>query len=289
VHVPEQVFAGTAFWNKVQLKILGTTTDLLSRPVEIRIGNPYIAFVVSIALAIGILFLLAWLVERWTDTKPSKAWTLSRLFLGLDGEPSLSLFQMYMWTGLVVAGMVYVFCMSGDLLSISEQVLILLGLAGLTTISARFVSTTAATPPPETKPGFWGMFVVYGKPDLLRLQMFLFTLVIWAYVAARLYYEQAFPTLDANVLLLMGISNGVYVGAKWAATGDPLAELKRLRLEQDTLQDGLTTAQGELNQAKVTNDAAAMKTAQDKVDGLTKRLSDAKAAYDKELARLSKP
>ena len=91
----------------MQLKILGTTTGLLSRSVEIRIGNPYIAFVVSIALAIGILFLLAWLVERWTDTKPSKAWTLSRLFLGLDGEPSLSLFQMYMWTGLVVAGMVY--------------------------------------------------------------------------------------------------------------------------------------------------------------------------------------
>ena len=31
--------------------------------------------------------------------------------------------------------------------------------------------------------------------------------------------------LDQNVLLLMGISNGVYVGAKWAVTGDPVSLL----------------------------------------------------------------
>lgn len=257
-------------------------------PAYVYIGNPYIAFFVSIVLALGILYLLAWLAEHRTETKPAQAWTLSRLFVGVDGKPSLSLFQIYLWTGLVVAGMVYVFCMSGNLLNISPQVLTLLGLAGLSTVSARLVSTTAATPPPDTKPGFWGMFVVNGKPDLLRLQMFLFTLVIWAYVAARLYYEQAFPQLEANVLMLMGISNGVYIGAKWVGTGDPLAELKRLRLELDTLQDGVTTTQEELNRAKSANDAAATKLAQDRIEDLTKKLKDIQATYEKELARLSK-
>jgi dolichyl-phosphate-mannose--protein O-mannosyl transferase len=119
--------------------------------------------------------------------------------------------------------MLYVFFMSGDLLNISQQVLVLVGLAGVGSIGARWISTGTSGTVPATGGGFWGMFVVEGKPDLLRLQLFLFTLTIWVYVAARVFYEQAFPELDPNVLLLMGISNGLYVGGKWAATAAPTA------------------------------------------------------------------
>lgn len=96
------------------------------------------------------------------------------------------------------------------------------------------------------------MFLVGGKPDLLRLQMFIFTLAIWFYVAARVFYEQAFPVLDANVLLLMGVSNGVYVGAKWAASGNPLAELNKRRLELDTAKDIMDKAKKQYEEAKET-------------------------------------
>ena len=129
------------------------------------------------------------------------------------------MFQVYIWTALVLVGMFYVFFMSGDLLNISQQVLVLVGLAGVGSISARWIDTGTSGKGPATSEGFWGMFVVDGKPDLLRLQLFLFTVAIWIYVAARVFYEQAFPELDPNVLLLMGISNGVYVGGKWAVTG----------------------------------------------------------------------
>jgi hypothetical protein len=219
VPVPNQVFSGYAFWNNVSLKVLGTTDGMLSTPVEIRIGNPYVAAVISVLIATIILFLLTHLTERWSGTKPAAAWSLQRLFVGQDGEPSLSLLQMYMWTGLVVTGMLYVFLMSGDLLNISEQVLVLLGLAGLSSVSSRFVGAHTVGTTPGTGHGFWGMFLVGGKPDLLRLQLFIFTLAIWVYVAIRVFYEHSFPELDANVLLLMGISNGLYVGAKWAAGG----------------------------------------------------------------------
>ena len=152
----------------------------------------------------------------------------------------------------------------------------------------RSIRAAISVPPPAAKPGFWGMFIVNGKPDLLRLQVFLFTVVIWLYVAARIYYEQSFPKLGIEVLTLMGISNGIYVGAKWAATGDSLAELKRLKLEQDTYQDGLTVAQEELNRATANIDAAVTQTAQEKVNNLTRQRDAAKAAYEKELDRLSK-
>jgi hypothetical protein len=149
--------------------------------------------------------------------------------------------------------MFYVFFMSGDLLNISQQVLVLVGLAGVGSISARWISTGTSGTAPATSIGFWGMFVVDGKPDLLRLQLFLFTLTIWIYVAARVFYEQKFPELDPNVLLLMGISNGVYVGGKWAVTGDPTATLRNLGLESDALRQAEASKAAEVSdlEAKV--------------------------------------
>jgi hypothetical protein len=206
---------------------MGPRLGVLSEPASVYIGNPLLAFIVAV-LAVG---LLVWLLAYWLRDKLNKPgdqgsegsrweWLIG-FIRGLDGEPSLSLFQIGIWTLLVLVGMVYVFLMSGDLLDISEQVLVLLvllGLAGLGSLSARFASAGAGAPPTAT--GFWGMFVVGGKPDLLRLQLFLFTVAIWVYVAARVFYEQEFAELDTEVLLLMGISNGVYVGAKWVAAGD---------------------------------------------------------------------
>ena len=307
VPVPDQVFSGYAHWNNISFRVLGTTDGMLSAPVEIRIGNPYAAAAISVGIATTILFLLAYYTEKWSETKPPTNWSLPRLFVGQDGEPSLSLFQMYIWTGLVVAGMIYVFSMSGDLLNVSEQVLVLLGLAGLSSISSRFVGADTAGTTPGTGHGFWGMFLVGGKPDLLRLQLFIFTLAIWVYVAVRVFYEQSFPELDANVLLLMGISNGVYVGAKWAAGGDPLAQLRKLQLDRDVLQEQTRLAE---DRKKTADDAvarlppAASRSPEEKrtaeaeqskadaaateLDKLKPQLNDAQETYSAELARLSK-
>jgi hypothetical protein len=233
VQVPDDPGSNSGLWQSVPLQILGTTTGLLSTQVTVYIGNPYVAFVAAVVIVTFLLYLLA----LWIPSNASGPWgRISTLFVGADGQPSLSLFQVYVWTALTLVGMTYVFLMSGNLLNISPQVLVLLGLAGLGSIGARLVSVSTAGATPATGTGFWGMFAVGGKPDLLRLQMFVFTLTIWLYVAARVFYEQAFPELDTNVLLLMGITNGVYVGAKWAATGDPLAEVRRLRIERDELQ-----------------------------------------------------
>jgi hypothetical protein len=222
VLVPDGFDEHMKFYTAVKLQILGPMLGILSDEQSVYIGNPIYAFIVSILVVLGLLVLIA----RLLPSDVTVGGVLTKLFsftIGADGQPSLSLFQVYIWTALVLAGMLYVFFMSGDLLNISQQVLVLVGLAGVGSIGARWISTGTSGTVPATGGGFWGMFVVEGKPDLLRLQLFLFTLTIWVYVAARVFYEQEFPELDPNVLLLMGISNGVYVGGKWAATAAPTA------------------------------------------------------------------
>ena len=62
---------------------------------------------------------------------------------------------------------------------------------------------------------FWALLEnERGMFDLFKLQLFMFTLLIAAYVAFRVVRQSAFPIIDTEFLLLMGISNGLYVGSK---------------------------------------------------------------------------
>lgn len=298
VVIPDKVFEGIALWDSASLRLLGAATGIFADSIYVRIGNPILSAIVSIVVGLLILFIPTYFIKKQEPktqdpTITRQKWTLPRLFVGQDGEPSLSLFQMYLWTWLVLTGMFYVFFMSGNLLNVTEQVLILLGLAGLSTISSRFVGAGAAGSTPGTGKGFWGMFLVGGKPDLLRLQMFIFTFAIWFYVATRVFYEQAFPVLDANVLLLMGISNGVYVGAKWAASGNPLAELNKRRLEMDTAKDIMDKANKKYEEAKETekslpNEKQIVTKSSFKIYEISKEDFEKKEqAYKEELQRLT--
>jgi hypothetical protein len=62
------------------------------------------------------------------------------------------------------------------------------------------------------------MLSTNGQFDLLKLQILVFTLMIGGYVAWRIAENGAFPTLDPNTLLLLGVSQSVYLGGKVSAT-----------------------------------------------------------------------
>jgi hypothetical protein len=308
VLVPEGFDQLAEFYSPAQLQIFGPASGILSDQESVYIGNPVYAFIVSVLVVSGLLVMVA----HFLPSDVTVGGVLRKLFsftIGMDGQPSLSLFQVYIWTALVLVGMFYVFFMSGDLLNISQQVLVLVGLAGVGSISARWISAGAGGKGSATSVGFWGMFVVDGKPDLLRLQLFLFTVAIWIYVAARVFYEQEFPELDPNVLLLMGISNGVYVGGKWAVTGDPTATLRNLHAESDALRQAEASKAAEVSdlEAKVAalSDpatqtakagkedewqaaAAALAAGKEEHARLTGRREKAEAAFKAEVDRLGK-
>jgi hypothetical protein len=137
VLVPDGFDEHLKFYTTVKLQILGPMLGILSDEQSVYVGNPIYAFIVSILVVLGLLVLIA----RLLPSDVTVGGVLTKLLsftIGADGQPSLSLFQIYIWTALVLAGMLYVFFMSGDLLNISQQVLVLVGLAGIGSIGARW-------------------------------------------------------------------------------------------------------------------------------------------------------
>ena len=139
-----------------------------------------------------------------------------------DGYASLSQFQIILWTFVVGAGAVYVMVLSGNLIEITGGTLVLLGIAGAATLLARVPSPgTAPAQAPVTRPDrvpLWSdLVVVEGdneEIDVTRLQMLVFTCISAAFVTLKVLTSYDIPQIPDGFLVLMGISNGVYVTGK---------------------------------------------------------------------------
>ena len=61
-----------------------------------------------------------------------------------------------------------------------------------------------------------------GSPgtDVKRVQMLFFTVISAAFVLLKVVTSYVIPDIPTGYLLLMGISNGVYVGGKFAKASD---------------------------------------------------------------------
>ena len=177
----------------------------------------------------------------------------SGLFVGTDGQPSLSLFQIFIWTVVTVWGLLYVFVVTGNLLGLTQEMMWLLGIAGTGSVLSRWISSPRSDEDAHAdaqKLEFWQILSTDGRFDLLKLQLFVFTLTIAVYLVWRIADTGAFPALDTNTLLLLGVSQGVYIGGKLAGTTTlnqaqtlkldldlKTGERQKLASEQKTLQD----------------------------------------------------
>lgn len=275
------------------------------------------AFIAIAVLIVGHIFF--W----WLAIKDDKRGVLASLregsikkfpqtwFSGADGLPSLSMFQIYLWTWLVLVGLTYVVTITGELFAITPQVLTLLGIAGAGSLAARFVSTGNVQRSKSADTAtFADILKTDGKFDLYRLQMFLFTAYTAVFVALRIALDQAFPALDASLLLLMGISNGIYVGSKAAGGDSPFQTAERLDLQLKILNEAKVNADREvarLNTEKAAIDAKVASSPTDeslkieqalaatrlvqatqKADDLQKQINDTTAARKSAIDNLPK-
>jgi hypothetical protein len=212
-----------------------------------EIGRGWAALI-STAVAAGLFWLLA--TSRQQNAKfDSEDWSrwFAGLFIGGDNDPSLSLFQIYFWTFVIVWGFVYCFVVAGALLVLTADVMALLGIAGTGAVLARWIAgqSGGSTSKPaatvyELKGvgvahnqeafGFWQIFSTDGRFDLLKMQVFLFTILVGVYVVWRIAATAAFPALDPNILLLLGISQSVYIGGKFTDSR-PLTRLNQKALD----------------------------------------------------------
>ena len=140
-----------------------------------------------------------------------------------DGIASLSQFQVMLWTLVVAAAAIFVMVLSGNLISISSQMLTLLGIAGGTQILASVNSTKppAGTAYPPAGNPRWSQMLVdkySNEIDVTRVQMLIFTLITAAFVAVQVLATYSIPDISDSFMVLMGISNGVYLAGRQTAT-----------------------------------------------------------------------
>src|SRR5207302_454133 len=109
--------------------------------------------VTNVVLAVAIvLFTLAaafaclWLTCRKRFPGVRKPPPLLCLITTRGGFASLSQFQIMLWTFVVIASVVYVIALSGDLIPITSGTLVLLGISGTATIIAKAKSEGDAPP-----------------------------------------------------------------------------------------------------------------------------------------------
>jgi len=148
---------------------------------------------------------------------------LLRIISTRDGYASLSQLQIVLWTLVVGMSAIYVMTLSGNLISISDGTLILLGIASGAALAARIPGSgqpVPVVPVPGAEPATpeWSDLVIPDRStreiDVTRLQMLAFTLITAAFVVVKVVVDYEIPSIPSNFLVLMGISNGVYVGGR---------------------------------------------------------------------------
>jgi hypothetical protein len=237
-----------------------------------------LATVITVGLVLGLVGL------RGAGERFAKRWFMG-LFLGEDGQPSLSLLQILLWTVVTVWSLLFVFFGTFSLLTMTQQVMVLLGFAGAGSLAARWVALRRPRPAPIARDDvrFWALLENNGTLDLFKLQLFLFTVLIALFVVFRVVQQSAFPSIDPEFLLLMGVSNGLYVGSKIGQSSaldvaqQRKLEWDALRLQADDLEKRVAELDGEQKdlEAKIKDPATAAATKQ--------KLTDKKAILDKDL------
>lgn len=150
---------------------------------------------------------------------------------GVDGRPSTSKFQFFLWTGVIVWG--YAAVATGRWIAgaapggigMPTNLLILMGLGAGTALGAKLVTVNRGGREPLADPGTrsYRSLVAddHEKPALEKIQV-----LAWTFVAAGIFLvsvwqtlgtgspPSSLPNVDDAVLVLLGIGQVAYVGVK---------------------------------------------------------------------------
>lgn len=189
--------------------------------IQVGVTNALVAWAVVVTVVL-MLWVVMYSIAKHRQIQGRNL--LLRIISTQDGYASLSQLQIVLWTFVVGLSAIYVMTLSGNLISISDGTLTLLGIASTAALLAR-VPNVAVTPaqPASVAPSGpvtpeWSDLVAPNRQtreiDVTRLQMLAFTLITAAFVVIKVVTDYEIPAIPANFLILMGISNGVYVAGR---------------------------------------------------------------------------
>ncbi|HKR62624.1 MAG TPA: hypothetical protein VJZ00_02740 [Thermoanaerobaculia bacterium] len=229
------------FIRKVRISVgsndqFAVPTDVIDFPLEIIPGLFFYLYIVLLILGV---FLFVYLCRNTTliraPVDPSEP--------GMRPY-SLSRFQMSFWSFLVMAGYVFAWMITGELDTITDSVLALIGIGAGTALGAALIDATPATtakattataspdgttatvtsvnvPVAPARPHASNGFLKDVLSDdssgisIHRFQMFAWTLILGVIFVASVYKDLSMPEFNTTLLGLMGISNGTYLGFKF--------------------------------------------------------------------------
>jgi hypothetical protein len=225
--------------------------DVLTAVGITRVGWAVFVALAAVVVALALLYLCSRIRQR----QLTGANAFLRIIANERNYASLSQAQIILWTLVVGASAVYVMALSGDLIEITGGTLVLLGISGAATVATKWKSAideraAAAVPPAPAPPGpaapapvapapvapaplvpppkvlpTWSDLVIglervdgniVETIDVTRVQMLFFTLITAGFVVMKVVTGYEIPPIPDGFMTLMGISNGVYLGSKFA-------------------------------------------------------------------------
>jgi hypothetical protein len=187
--------------------------------------------------------------------KYKKDWLKRFFFSPMDfavtpiGTYSISKAQALFWTCLVAFSCVYVYVLKAAFIMIPAQILILLGLTGGTALASRInaVSKDATVPKEilnEVKgivqrqgriPRLRDMISIGGRMNVYKFQMVVFTLITGIIVFVELIKGFNFPEIPDTLIVLMGVSNTLYLGNEVSV--DPMKKVRDMVADYEKEED----------------------------------------------------
>jgi hypothetical protein len=134
-----------------------------------------------------------------------------------DTAYSLARVQIAFWAVLSAAGFVYVWMVTGQYTHVfSSGLLVLIGLSGLAAGGSALVDTAKSAEAPKSRNLLHDISGAFqdGQPQLHRLQVIAWTLILGVIFCWNVVGELRLVDFDPNLLLLMGVANGVYLTLK---------------------------------------------------------------------------
>jgi hypothetical protein len=203
--------------------------DTKSPPFPIKIPEPFWARFWAITVIIFITIVAFLLINKSRKKNGKKSINIYDTFFYLaltkQNRFSLSKMQIVIWSYVIIFGLVFVWIMTQKFLVITPQVLILLGIGGVTAAAAKVQKTTRLSKidpayrveleekTPDRTPTYSDLITTSdGYPCISKFQMLFFTLIIAIIVFIKIANQYSFPELSTELVALMGVSGGLYLG-----------------------------------------------------------------------------
>lgn len=208
-----QILGGFTSTGKRPVKLALATLEGAEQKVRVRAQLPGLQLRVYRPVnfyvgALGLLFLaagvgwLGWNGGLLRDAGPGKQFSLGRV-------------QMAWWLVLVIGGFLFIWLATEQWRGVvTSGVITLLGISAGTGVTARLVDDDATA---EVSTGsFWRDILEDPKGLALhRVQLVVWTAILGAIFIWTVFSKLSFPDFDTNLLLLVGIAGGTYVGFKF--------------------------------------------------------------------------